>query len=190
MKTACFTGHRPRDLRGYVGHEAYEPLVGAIERVCERLVDEFGVTDFVSGGAQGVDQLAFWAVNRLKARRPGAGIRNVVFQPFPGQEDRWREDGIFGRAEYRLMLRLADEVRVVSEDALDDRERVSALFQRNHAMVNASDVVVACRLSSKGDYMTSRGGTAECMRYARRAGKPMVVLEPSTGSADWGGVGA
>lgn len=35
MKTACFTGHRPRGLRGYVGHEAYEPLVGAIERACE-----------------------------------------------------------------------------------------------------------------------------------------------------------
>lgn len=85
MKTACFTGHRPRGLRGYVGHEAYEPLVGAIERACERLVDEFGVTDFVSGGAQGVDQLAFWAVNRLKARRPGKPM--VVLEPSTGSAD-------------------------------------------------------------------------------------------------------
>lgn len=35
MKTACFTGHRPRDLRGYVGHEAYEPSGEIIAAVAD-----------------------------------------------------------------------------------------------------------------------------------------------------------
>lgn len=182
MKTACFTGHRPNKLHGYDSHAAYEPLVSTLAALCEELAVNHDVTTFITGGAQGVDQLAFWAVNRLKSNRPDLQLRNVVFQPFEGQELRWRADGLFGRDEYRLMLRLADEVRIIESDADTNQKRVRALFERNHAMVDASDIVIGCYLASAGDYRTSSGGTAECLRYAHRQGRPVVLVDPMSAS--------
>ena len=60
----CFTGRRPKDLFGY-NHDAYIPMVEAIKRDLRGFVSN-GYTEFISGGAQGFDQLAFWAVNALK----------------------------------------------------------------------------------------------------------------------------
>lgn len=87
----CFTGRRPRDLFGYASHKAYMPLRARLEKAIEQFIDTEDVDTFISGGAQGVDQLAFWAVENVKKRRPS--IRNVVYVPFKGQERRWKTAG-------------------------------------------------------------------------------------------------
>lgn len=45
MKTACFTGHRPRGLRGYAGHE-----VGDAELVDETLARAPAMAAMPKGG--------------------------------------------------------------------------------------------------------------------------------------------
>ena len=94
-KSMCATGRRPKDLHGY-DHDKYIPMVEATKE-CLREHIRNGYTRFVSGGAQGFDQIFFWAVNALK--REGYNIKNVVYVPFRGQERAWKATGLFSQAE-------------------------------------------------------------------------------------------
>lgn len=173
MNTVCFTGRRPKDLCGY-DTTKYEPFV---KWLTEYLDTEFymkGVRNFISGGAQGFDQLSFWAVNNLKQRH--SDIRNIVYVPFRGQDSRWLKTGSFSQTEYRQMLSAADEVKYLYEVTTSDFRAVAkALTDRNHDMVNASDAVIA--LYPSDDYMTSKGGTSECMRYACKHRKRIFQIK-------------
>ena len=73
---------------------------------------KFGIKNYITGGAQGFDQLAFWAVNSLKKEYD---IQNIVYIPFQGQERLWKKTGMFGQKDYQKMLALADQVINVSE---------------------------------------------------------------------------
>ncbi len=168
--TACFTGPRPKNLYGYNERESYEAIINMTQAACEELYSR-GVRTFISGGAQGFDQLAFWAVSRL-----GSKVSNIVYVPFPAQADRWSLDGMFGRQEYDSMLRRADQVHYLFANPTSDEDASDKLFDRNHAMVDASDVVVALLAGRAVNWRQACGGTAECVRYAMRKGKPVLAL--------------
>ena len=174
MKTACFTGRRPKQLFGY-NHDAYMPLFSEIKNLCAELVADHNVRTFISGGAQGVDQLAFWTVHDLKKQFPD--VKNIVYIPFEGQDSRWLADGTFGRREYSLMLTLADGVYNVSGESHPQGNVASLLHERNHAMVDNADLVFAV-YPHDIDPITHTGGTAECMRYAIKHGKDILQLDP------------
>lgn len=169
-KTVCFTGRRPKDLCGY-NHDAYIPLVEHLKKELRNLYCQ-GYNMFISGGAQGFDQLAFWAVNALK--REGLPVINIVYVPFRGQEKQWANNGLFSKAEYNLMLSLADEVVYLQETLHDRQAIVNALYDRNHKMVGNADLVVA--LYPNDNWQASNGGTAECMRYASENGKEIKQI--------------
>ena len=64
-KTVCFTEHRPKGIiadRPYdeSNRPVYQKIVDGLTVSIERLIEQ-GYTNFISGGAQGFDQLAFWA---------------------------------------------------------------------------------------------------------------------------------
>ena len=143
-----------------------------------------GVREFVSGGAQGIDQLACLAVDAVKRR--GADVRNRVFVPFAAQPSRWSRYGIFSQAYYRDCLDRADEVRIVAKDPAgnDYGAVVAALHGRNHVMVAESDLVIAFLADRALDWRNSKGGTAECVRYAHGKGKPILAIEYRPGEAD------
>lgn len=164
--SVCFTGHRPNKLFGYV-RDSYCPLV---DRISE-LLSAIAPSCVVTGGAQGIDQLAFWAARR-------SGLVNVVYVPFATQASRWRRDGLFGQNQWHTMCSLADEVVVLAESPVDRSDCVRLLHARNHAMVNAVDIVFG--VTAERDFEHSSGGTAECLRYAARCGKPLLLLDPFT----------
>lgn len=172
--TACFTGPRPKNLHGYGSKEPYKPIVDFTESICRQVADA-GVARFISGGAQGFDQLAFWAVDRMRKDRPE--IENAVYVPFPKQPSRWMETELFGQRQYRLMLRLATECRVLADDPVETYESVRLLHARNHAMVADSDFVIALLADRSLDWRNSKGGTAECVRHARKCNKPVLAIE-------------
>lgn len=69
QKAVCFTGRRPKDLVGY-RREGYIELVDYLKNyIRDNLYPHH--TTYISGGAQGFDQLAFWAVEKLR-REEGA----------------------------------------------------------------------------------------------------------------------
>lgn len=175
--TACFTGPRPADLHGYRDPNLYLPIVDVTEALLHRAAVQ-GVRTFISGGAQGFDQLAFWAVERVKLAMPGAGVRNIMYAPFPGQARIWSPTGTFSQAEYLLAKQRADDVVFVSDDppAGDRIAAAKRMHARNHAMARDSDFVIALLSGRSLDWEHSAGGTSECVRNARKTGKPVLAM--------------
>ena len=171
-KTIAFTGRRPKDLCGYE-YESYRTFVDQLTCILDGL-NQQGYSKFIGGGAQGFDQLAFWAVNRLRMKY-ARQVDNIVYIPFRGQESRWAKKGNFSQEDYGKMLRFATETVCLSDCCLEDYSRiVEAMHNRNHKMINDCDLVVA--LYPSDDFMTSKGGTAETMRYAKSVGKPILQI--------------
>jgi uncharacterized phage-like protein YoqJ len=165
--TCCFTGSRPKNLAGY-NKSHYTKLVSELTDYLDKFLDAWDdnptfTVKFITGGAQGFDQLAFWTVHNLKTKR--SNICNTVYVPFRGQERRWRMDGLFGQREYQLMLKLADEV-VYLHDTPNQNEVRRLLFERNHRMVDDSQHLFA--LCNDREWLSKRpySGTTECMHYA------------------------
>jgi len=73
--TVCVTGHRPKDLFGY-DWDKYSATIKKVTGAVDRLYNKYGVTKFISGGAQGVDQLFFWCVEKYRANNESANIQN------------------------------------------------------------------------------------------------------------------
>lgn len=186
-KTLCFTGPRPQNMgfqkkavskngREYLVNiskeNSYEEFICDLVKILENFYDN-GYSRFITGGARGFDQLAFWAVNELKKRH--SDVQNILYLPFKGQERLWPDFGYFGKQKYNDMLVLADEINYVCHDELTDYSKIiAALYNRNHAMVTASDKVLA--LYDSDDWQTNKGGTCECIRYAVAHQKPVVQL--------------
>ncbi len=166
--TLCFTGTRPKNLCGYE-KQSYTRFV---KELMDYLKSEFydnGFRTFISGGAQGFDQLAFWAGYHLKQQENLSDLQNVVYVPFAGQEKVWAEKGSFSQAEYKAMLKVADEVKILRPGISRISCSVSeALLNRNHRMVADSSLLVALFPEGEDFHTKMRSGTAECMRYAEK----------------------
>lgn len=155
----CFTGRRPKDLCGYEQSKYQGFVTDLAELIYNRFYIEQGIRRFISGAAQGFDQMCFWAVERMKNVHKLTDVQNVVFTAFEGQETRWAKTGLFSQAEYWLMMKHAVKVVVVSAE-----NTIESLFERSHAMCGCSACILA--LYPDDSWKMSRGGTAECMRYA------------------------
>lgn len=99
------------------------------------------------------------------------GIPFVAAVPFEGQERSWPRDS---QERYRFLLAHAERVHVVCTIAPEYMDRTwwvaDAMTARNAWMVDNCDAVAALWDGS------DRGGTANCVRYARSAGKPVMNL--------------
>lgn len=174
--TACFTGPRPKNLHGYNSRDPYHKITNTVSELLGQLADR-GVNHFISGGAQGFDQLAFWAVHSLA--RAGKPVYNEVYVPFPNQPTRWSKTGPFGLGDYNKMLAAASHIRYVNDNPADDSIASAArlLHARNHAMVANSDFVIALLSDRSLNWRTAKGGTAEAVRYAVAQKKPVLAIE-------------
>lgn len=174
IKSISFTGPRPKKLRGY-DHDKYVNFVEELAKILIHITGLFGIEKYVSGGAQGFDQLAFWAVDKANRAVNNTVTRNIVYKPFEGHELRWLETGLFSQSEYRMMCSRAYEVKTLSQGSSDYRTTAKLLDDRNHAMVNDTDLVIALYPSENWRTAT-HSGTANCMKYAAKNNKPILQL--------------
>lgn len=179
--TVCFTGHRPKSMFQYKPYDEsrridYQSVVDRIAEFVRTMADN-GYTRFITGGAQGFDQLAFWAVNRVA--KEYEDIQNIVYIPFQGQEKRWAKSGLFSQNEYRMMLAHADEVRVCTEtvNPNDFSQITRALMYRNKCMVNDSSCVLGQFENDSWQDRNTKSGTADCLRYARDKGRIIRIFD-------------
>ena len=169
-KSACFTGPRPKKLYGYCAPGAYKQLIHQkIIPVVERLIQK-GFDTFYSGGAQGFDQCAFWAVNELKQKYPH--IKNYVIIPCHDYEALWADTGLFSKEQFHSMLSLADNVTYVTQGVFTKE----CLPLRNHVMSDMSDIGIALYEDDSWIDKTLHSGTAECMRYLQKTKKPILQI--------------
>ena len=163
-KTVAFTGPRPASLCGYE-KAAYKDLVEYLVKYCDGLY-KAGYRRFVTGGAQGFDQLVFWAVCRLKTAH--TDIENVVFAPYPDQDAKWSATGCFSKEEYGKMRNAADDFVLISEKGPSDgKEARDMLMKRNEALVDDCDLLVGFVPSAD----RPEGGTGYTLRVADEKGK-------------------
>ena len=167
-KTCCFTGHRPNKLNGCYSfnHPTAKLIKNKLTPIIKDLIINEEVNKFISGGAIGTDQIAFWTVQTLKQQYPN--IKNIVAKPFVNQNAVWKNLEIL--KWYHKMLEVADEVINVEDiDGYKTKEQNikygdysnPKMQKRNEWMVDNSKYIIAV-------YDGSKGGTANCINYARR----------------------
>ncbi|MFA6094146.1 MAG: SLOG family protein [Elusimicrobiota bacterium] len=152
------TGHRPEKLGGYFPNPLQEWLLQRLREELTRLKP----ASCVSGMALGWDQ---WFARTCC----DLDIPWTAAIPCDGQESRWPEDA---QREYHALLRLADEVHVVSPGPYEAWKMTA----RNVWMVENSTHILAC-------WNGSEGGTANCFRSAEARGRSVkdgtiILVQP------------
>lgn len=109
----------------------------------------------ISGYALGIDQMVVEEASKLS-------IPIVAAIPFKGQESAWSQ---FSQARYHELLAKASRIVYVCEPGYAKEK----MQRRNEWMVDNSNVLVAF-------WNGTDGGTANCVRYARKQNKPVVVV--------------
>ncbi len=140
-------------------------LKAALAEQITALVDA-GVTDFYSGGADGVDCWAALIVLGLRKKNPAPQLHCIL--PFEGQADKWNQSA---QERYHLILNQADSVEYVRREYYD-----GCMIDRNHRLVESTDILLAVYNGER------RGGTAATVRYARKLGRKIILIDPITGS--------
>lgn len=161
--TCAFTGHRPRSFP-WKGDET-APGCALLKKTLAKqikLLADRGVTDWLSGMAQGVDLWAAEIVLDLKEKNPALRLHCIL--PCEGQERKWLA---LERERYHSILRQADEVIYVNREYHDD-----CMLERNRYLVDYSSVLLAVY---NGTY---RSGTGMTVRYAKRLGREVIVIDP------------
>ena len=164
-RCCAFTGHRPRKFPwGYNEADARcVALKKALAREIAKLVGA-GYTDFFSGMAEGTDTWAAMAVLSLKKENPALRLHCVL--PCEEQANRWSASA---RESYFSILEQADEVVYVRREYSK-----GCMLERNRYLVDHT----ACLLAVyNGEW---RGGTAMTVRYARKLGREIIILDLCT----------
>lgn len=80
-RTACITGLKSANLYGYnYRDKRYMNLYKKVQEQCEYLINEFGVSIFITGGKIGTEAISFFAIQNLKEKYPN--ILNIVALPY------------------------------------------------------------------------------------------------------------
>lgn len=150
----AFSGHRPDRLGGYkVPNPTYIKVCQAIDAKLRELKPE----KVISGMALGTDQYGAHIAYRL-------GIPFIAVIPFVGQEKNWP---LVSQQAYQSLLKLAAGQIIASEGGYSPEK----MQIRNEMMVNIADQVLAV-------WDGSPGGTANCLAYAEKIGKPIIRINP------------
>lgn len=167
MLTKCcaFTGHRPSKFP-WRYDETDSRCVALKEKLTEQIAKlaEAGVTDFFSGMAEGTDTYCAQIVLDLRRKNPALNLHCVL--PCEGQADRWSDSA---RERYHMIVAQADFVDYVSRKYYD-----GCMLARNRRLVDQAGILLAVYNGER------RGGTAATVRYARKAGREIIMIDPFT----------
>lgn len=148
------TGHRPQGIPT----QSHEWVKLELERLAIKLRDDHGTRVGISGMALGAD---IWWAQSVKY----AWLDLWAFIPFPQQPERWQPaDGALWN---EMRSRAAAEVIIAPEYS------TQALFTRNEAMLNDSDLVIAVF-----DPSTQKGGTFATVQSAVQRMLPIIHVNP------------
>lgn len=159
MENTCFfSGHR--NISAYTAKNI-EPI---IRRQINALVNKFGVTKFISGGALGFDTLCADTVIAMQEESEefAKKVRLVLYLPCYDQEKKWTSEDKY---HFNMLKFKASECRYITEAPYSD----GCMKLRNLAMVDDSAYGII--------YCTKEwSGTGQTMRYAHEKGRKFVNI--------------
>lgn len=160
----CVTGHRPNKMYGYDINDARWI---ALKEKFKTLLVENNCDEAITGMALGVDTVFALAVLELKDE--GYNIKLHCAIPCNNHSCNWIKESV---DLYNDILSKADTVKLVS-----NKEYSPWLMQvRNEYMVDLADKVIAV-------WDGTKGGTANCVHYARKSGKDVIRIYPANRNA-------
>ena len=163
MKTCAFTGHRPQNLP-FGFNEEDERCINVKKVLREQiinLIENEGITHFISGMAIGVDMYAAEIVLGLKASYLGITLESAI--PCESQSAKWSE---VLRDRYFDIASKCDKETLIQTHYSPD-----CMDKRNRYMVDHADVLIAV-------WDGSPSGTGKTVRYAHQQGKPVIIINP------------
>jgi uncharacterized phage-like protein YoqJ len=154
-------------------HPTITKIKDRLLEVIESVIVNENVHIFISGGALGFDQIAFWCVCILKEKY---ALKNILAIPFKNQNVVWSDNQKYW---YNRIVNEADQVTFVDE--LEKYKvgginpgiyHVAKMQKRNQFMVDNSNIVIAY-------WDGSKGGTKNCLDYALSKNKIIYQINPN-----------
>lgn len=146
---------------------AYDERCGQLKRVLReqivRLIEEDGVSYFITGMAMGIDMYAAEIVLDLKVKYPGIQLESAI--PCETQANQWPE---LLRERYYNIASQCDK-----ETMLQTHYTPDCMQKRNRYMVDQSDIILAV-------WNGRPSGTGYTVRYARNTEKSIIIIDPIT----------
>ena len=174
MNKACaFTGHRPSKLP-WRYNETDSRCVALKMVLTEQITAliEAGVTQFLSGMAEGTDIFCSEIVLALREKNPKIKLHCIL--PCTAQAEKW---SVSSQELYRSILGRADSVVYVSRDYHE-----KCMLDRNRFLVEHAATLLAVYNGEQ------RGGTAATIRYAQKMSREIMVINPITLLVTYGGI--
>jgi uncharacterized phage-like protein YoqJ len=148
-RIVTITGHRPAELGGYkTPNPLYAVVINELVKAFELLKPDYVLT----GMALGVDQ---WAAELCL----NMSIPFVAAIPFENQDSMWPPHS---KAKYQWLLQHAYQRQIICQGGFEAWK----MQRRNEWMIDSCGHVVAV-------WNGSPGGTANCVAYAMKQGKPI-----------------
>ena len=166
ISRACaFTGHRPHKFP-WRSDETAPECVALKKTLAEQIaaLAGDGYTDFLSGMAEGTDTWAAQIVLALREDNPALRLHCIL--PCFDQSAKWLASS---RERYRSILEQADSIIFVNRE-----NKRRCMLERDRFLVSYASIVLAIYNGER------RGGTAATVRYARKLGRELIVIDPAT----------
>ena len=164
LRMCCaFSGHRPHKFP-WKDDESDSRCV-ALKTILAEQIEKLaadGVTQFFSGMADGTDCWAATAVLALREKIPAVKLHCIL--PWEGQAEGWPDPA---QKRYHSILERADSAEYVSREY-----RKNCTLDRNRRLVDSAAFLLAVY---NGEW---RGGTAATVRYARKLGREIIIIDP------------
>ncbi len=162
--TVCFTGQHPQSLPFDLNEddECFVRLIALLRGSIRDLIENRGVTRFISGMTNGVDLYTAQIV--LEEKKTHEGVTLTCTVPCEEQVRFWKPPQ---KALYKLILRQCDEILL-----LQNENDIDYADKRNRCIVDKSDIVLAVWDGGKGP-------TAGITRYAKERGKEIIIINPN-----------
>lgn len=152
--TCFFTGHR------FIKKIEIDAIRERIMHEAEILINDKGVTDFITGGAQGFDTIAARAIIKLKEKYDY--IKLHLYLPCYDHMKGWSLN-----AQYtaRIIMSYADSKTYVTEDNYFE----GCMQLRNKKMADDAEYCIAYLINP-------RSGTAQTLKYAENMGDTVINI--------------
>ncbi len=165
LKNCCCTGHRPKGFPFKYGidKQKHQSYLQELEQKIKLAITEYGITNFISGMALGVDMDFAEIVLKL---RNDYSITLECAIPCPDQTLKWNDKD---KMRYDGILKRADSVNLISK-----RYTHECMLKRNRYMVDKSELVIAVFNGIE------KGGTWYTINYAKSKNKIIELIDLCT----------
>lgn len=154
-KSCFFTGHR------FISFEKKSELKTQLRIKCITLIEEYGVTEFICGGALGFDTMAAFVVLKLKEQYPQIHLH--LYLPCTNQSERWTA---YDKKIFDSLKVLSDDIKFIT----DAKYLPGCMQLRNKAMVTDAMYGIAyCTNTKSGTYST--------LKYAKEKKRKIILLK-------------